>query len=34
LLLNRLVQWGKPPLDRLAKIVKDPKVFDVFLHVK
>jgi hypothetical protein len=25
LLLNRLAQWGKPPLDRLAKIVKEPK---------
>jgi hypothetical protein len=25
LLLNRLAQWGKPPLDRLAKIIKDPK---------
>jgi hypothetical protein len=24
LLLNRLTQWGKPPLDRLTKIVKDP----------
>jgi hypothetical protein len=24
LLLNRLAQWGKPPLDRLTKIVKEP----------